>query len=204
MVLILVGTRWLMLLFQLVWNSSFHQKIEAYKNIIKPKDQEIVLPMGFDFFSFINDCILPLNMRNKVCILLFLILYFKSLKYTTKASKNIEKAKDKKKGQLYEKGYCWFLNCLCLASQFSWILMSLSIIARQCSNSTWLFVVCKMVLNKFKAMLIWFDNIGSISGCLVTGTVMRDKDWKNKLLCFILRVCYFCFKTCKKNSKTLK
>jgi hypothetical protein len=85
--------------------------------------------------------------------LLFPSLYFKALKYTVKASKKIEKAKDKK-GKLYEKGYCWFLNCLCLASQFSWILMSLSITAHECSNSTWLFVVCRMVLNKFKAMLV--------------------------------------------------
>jgi hypothetical protein len=68
-------------------------------------------------------------------VVLFLSLYFKALKYTIKESEKIEKAKDKK-GKLYEKGYCWFLNSLYLASQFSWILMSLSITAHENSNST--------------------------------------------------------------------
>ena len=34
-------------------------------------------------------------------------------------------------------------------------------------------------------MLIWSDSPGSILGCHVTGTVMRDKDWKDKFLCFL-------------------
>jgi hypothetical protein len=63
--------------------------------------------------------------------------------------------------------------------------MSLSITAHKHSNSTQLFVVCKMVLNKFKAMLVSSDSPGSILGCLVTGTVMSEKDRKGKILCFL-------------------
>ena len=35
-------------------------------------------------------------------------------------------------------------------------------------------------------MLIWSDSPGLILGCLVTGTVMRDKHWKYKFWCFLL------------------
>jgi hypothetical protein len=66
------------------------------------------------------------------------------------------------------------------------VLISLSIVAHERSNSTRLLVVCKMVLNKFKAILVWSDRSGSILGCLVTGTVMRDKDLRDKFLCFLL------------------
>jgi hypothetical protein len=53
--------------------------------------------------------------------------------------------------------------------------MSRSIAAHERSNSTQVFVVYKIVLNKFKAMLVLFERSSSILGCLVTGTVMRDK-----------------------------
>jgi hypothetical protein len=84
---------------------------------------------------------------------MFLSLYFKALKYIVKASEKVERVKGRKVGHT-KKGYGWFLNCLCLASQFSWILISLSIAAHERSNSTRLLAVCKMVLNKFKAMLV--------------------------------------------------
>ena len=51
--------------------------------------------------------------------------------------------------------------------------ISLSIAAHERSSSTPVFVVYKMVLNRFNAMLIWSDRQGSILGCLVTGTVMK-------------------------------
>ena len=66
-----------------------------------------------------------------------------------------------------------FLNCLCLASHCSWMLISLSIAAHDHSSSTGVFDVCKMVLNRFNAMLVWSDRPSSILGCLVTGTVMK-------------------------------
>jgi hypothetical protein len=62
--------------------------------------------------------------------------------------------------------------------------MSLSITTHECSNSTRLFTFCRMVLNKFKAISVWSDKPGLILGCLVTGTVMRDKDLRDKVLCF--------------------
>ena len=68
-----------------------------------------------------------------------------------------------------------FLNCLCLASRCSWMLISLSIAAHEHSNSTWLVVVYRMVLNRFKAILVWSWRSGSMLGCLLLGTVMEDK-----------------------------
>ena len=69
----------------------------------------------------------------------------------------------------------WFLNCLCLAFHCSCMLISLSIASHDLSSSTHVFVVCKMVLNRFNAMLVWSDRPGSILGYLVTGTVMKAK-----------------------------
>jgi hypothetical protein len=47
-----------------------------------------------------------------------------------------------------------FLNCLCLASRCSWMVMSRSIVAHDLSNSVLFVAVCKMVLNRFNAMLV--------------------------------------------------
>jgi hypothetical protein len=50
--------------------------------------------------------------------------------------------------------------------------MSRSIAAHDRSSSTWLVVVCKIVLNRFKAMLVWSWSLGSMLGCLTLGTVI--------------------------------
>jgi hypothetical protein len=53
--------------------------------------------------------------------------------------------------------------------------MSCSITAHERSSSTRVLAVSKMVLNKVKAMLVWSLRLGSILGCLVTGTVMKKR-----------------------------
>ena len=72
-----------------------------------------------------------------------------------------------------QESYCWFLGCLRLASQRSWELISRSISAHQWLSSTRVLAVSKMVLNKFKAMLVWSWRPGSILDCLATRTVIK-------------------------------
>ena len=47
--------------------------------------------------------------------------------------------------------------------------------AHECSSSAQLVVVLRIVSKRFKAMCIWFDNPGSILGCVGTGTVMEEQ-----------------------------
>ena len=72
-----------------------------------------------------------------------------------------------------QEGYYWFLGCLRLASNYSWELIYHSIVSHEWLNSTRVLAVSKMVLNKFKAMLVWSWRLGSILGCLVTGTIIK-------------------------------
>jgi hypothetical protein len=53
--------------------------------------------------------------------------------------------------------------------------MSCSITAHERSSSSRMLALSKMVLNKFKEMLVWSLRPGSILGCLVTGTVMKER-----------------------------
>ena len=48
-------------------------------------------------------------------------------------------------------------------------------VAHEHSRSTWLVVVLRIVSKRFKAMCVWFDNLGSILGCVGTGTVMEEQ-----------------------------
>jgi hypothetical protein len=53
--------------------------------------------------------------------------------------------------------------------------MSCSIVAHEGSSSSLVLAVSKMVLNKVKAMLVWYLRPGSILGFLVIGTVMKER-----------------------------
>jgi hypothetical protein len=52
--------------------------------------------------------------------------------------------------------------------------MSRSIAAHDCSNSVLFLAVCRIVLNRFKAILVWSCKPGSTFGCLTFGTVIDD------------------------------
>jgi hypothetical protein len=43
------------------------------------------------------------------------------------------------------------------------------------SSSTQLVAVLRILSKRFKAMCVWFDNLGSILGCVGTGTVMEEQ-----------------------------
>ena len=45
----------------------------------------------------------------------------------------------------------------------------------ECSSSTRLVVVLRIVLKRFKEICVWFDNLGSILGCVGTGIVMEEQ-----------------------------
>jgi hypothetical protein len=47
--------------------------------------------------------------------------------------------------------------------------------AHERSSSTRLVAVLRIVSKRFKAMCVWFDNPGSILGCVGTGTVMEEQ-----------------------------
>jgi hypothetical protein len=47
--------------------------------------------------------------------------------------------------------------------------------AHERSSSTRLVAILRMVSKMFKAMCIWFDNPGSILGCVGIGTVMEEQ-----------------------------
>jgi len=61
----------------------------------------------------------------------------------------------KERPKLKNQGYCWFMWCLCLASNCSWALISHSITTKYWLRSARVLAVSKMVLNRFKAMLVW-------------------------------------------------
>jgi hypothetical protein len=46
--------------------------------------------------------------------------------------------------------------------------------AHECSSSTRLVAILRMVSKRFKAMCVWFDNLGLILGCVGIGTVMEE------------------------------
>ena len=48
-------------------------------------------------------------------------------------------------------------------------------VSHDCSSSTRLVAVLRIVSKRFKAMCIWFDNPGSILGYVGTGTVMEEQ-----------------------------
>jgi hypothetical protein len=84
-------------------------------------------------------------------------------------SKDMKEGKNLKK----QKGYYWFLGYLRLASNCSWALISHSIASQERLSSAWVLAVSKMVLNKFKAMLVWSWRPGSILGCLTKRIVIK-------------------------------
>jgi hypothetical protein len=53
-----------------------------------------------------------------------------------------------------------------------------SIAAHERSSSTRVVVVLRIVSKIFKAICVWSDSLGSILGCLVTGTVMEEQNDK--------------------------
>jgi hypothetical protein len=55
------------------------------------------------------------------------------------------------------------------------MLISCSIVAHERSSSTWVVAVLRIVSKRFKAMCVWFDNPGSILGCVGTRTVMEEQ-----------------------------
>jgi hypothetical protein len=67
-----------------------------------------------------------------------------------------------------------FYAGVCLASNYSWMVISCSMDAHECSSSTWLVAILRIVSKRFKAMCVWFDNPGSILGCVGRGTIMEE------------------------------
>jgi hypothetical protein len=54
--------------------------------------------------------------------------------------------------------------------------------AHERSSSTWLVVVLRIVSKRFKAICVWFNNSGSILGCVGIGTIMEEqKKWGKNL-----------------------
>jgi hypothetical protein len=53
--------------------------------------------------------------------------------------------------------------------------MYCSITSHKISSSTWVLEISKMVLNKVKSMLVFSLRPSSILGCLVAGTVMKER-----------------------------
>jgi hypothetical protein len=64
---------------------------------------------------------------------------------------------------------------ICLASNYSWMQISCSMTAHEHSSSIRVVAVFKMVLKRVKAILVWSVRLGSILGCLVSGTIIKEK-----------------------------
>jgi hypothetical protein len=53
--------------------------------------------------------------------------------------------------------------------------ISHSIAAHECSSSTQVLAVLRIISKRFKVICVWFDKPGSVLGCLTTGTVIEEQ-----------------------------